>query len=97
MNRPLTRFVRVGCHLVNFEAIARVELLAGDAANLFLQGARKGLQCVPVPAPAGRELWNFVCENLAVVEFGSTEQAPAPKKAAKKSKRKHSKAQAAQA
>src|SRR3954447_10832008 len=64
------RFMRVGTHLINLEAIQQVSLKADDSAVVTLNGPRKALQQIPVPTPHGRELWDFVHQNLVIVEFG---------------------------
>lgn len=82
--------MRVGEHLINVEAIQQVTLKEDDSAVLTLIGPRKGLQQIRVPKPQGRELWTFVHENLAVVEFGElllNAEAPQPRKDHKSTKK----------
>lgn len=98
------RFMRVGTHMINIEAIQRVDLRKDDSALLALSGPRKSLQLIPVPSPFGRELWQFVHDNLLLVEFGEPVTAngggsppvppdePAPRKQRKKAKTKAKKA-----
>ena len=62
-------FLRVGNHLINLASIHQVTLADDGSATLLLHGLRKGLQVLKVNAPAGRELWNFVYNQLSVVEF----------------------------
>jgi len=64
------RFIRVGCYLVNLEAVQQVQLRKDGSAELMLHGPKKSLQIIRIPAPAGRELWQFVMDHLAIVEFG---------------------------
>lgn len=95
------RFLRIGFHLINLEAIQQVHLQADDSAVVTLNGPRKALQQIPVPAPFGRELWDFVHNNLVVVEFGDAvefgdvaEKPPAQKPKDKGSSGKRKKARA---
>jgi len=62
--------MRVGEHLINFEAIQQVTLKKDDSAVVTLNGPRKSMQQIRVAKPYGRELWSFVHDNLAVVDFG---------------------------
>ena len=90
------RFMRVGEHLINFEAIQQVTLKKDDSAVLTLSGPRKSLQQIRVAKPYGRELWSFVHDNLAVVDFGdrndtdgdaASHEEPEPSKKRKKNAR----------
>ena len=72
------RFMRVGEHLINFEAIQQVTLKKDDSAVVTLNGPRKGLQQIRVAKPYGRELWSFVHDNLAVVDFGESDLSEPP-------------------
>lgn len=94
------RFLRLDKHLVNIEAIQQVFLSKdGESATVTLVGPRKSLQQITVPGPAGREIWQFVAENLVVAEF--TTKSPEPpvvkEKATKGGKAHPKKAQAAKA
>ncbi len=77
------RFMRVGEHLINVEAIQQVTLKKDRSAVLTLNGPRKSLQQIRVPQPWGSELWSFVHQNLVVVDFGEPvdgEKQPPPAK-----------------
>lgn len=56
--------------MINVEAIQRVHVKADGSATLMLNGPRKALHRVMVPAPYGRELFDFMHQRLAIVEFG---------------------------
>ena len=66
-------FLRVGEHLINLEAITQVTLRKDRSAVLLLQGPKKSLQQVSIPAPTGAEVWEFVRSNLVVIEFGANQ------------------------
>jgi hypothetical protein len=95
MYRSVAGFVRVGSHLINLEAIAHVKLTKGGGADVLLQGPRKSLQNLRVPAPAGEELWWFVQDRMVVAEFGTKpEPAPAQKASPKAKSKKKAKTKA---
>ena len=84
-------FLRVGEHLINLEAITQVTLRKDRSAVLLLQGPKKSLQQVSLPAPTGGEVWEFVRSHLVVIEFGASQTAgetaeTPPAKAPKSSK-----------
>jgi hypothetical protein len=63
------KFLRVGNHLINLELIQQMELRKDDSATITVPGPRKSYQVIEVPAPAGRQLWEFFSENLVVIDF----------------------------
>lgn len=82
------KFLRVGNHLINLELIQQLELRKDDSAIITVPGPRKSYQVIEVPAPAGRQIWEFFSENLVVIDF-DPKDVPAAKskgKAAGKSK-----------
>lgn len=82
------KFLRVGNHLINLELIQQLELRKDDSAIITVPGPRKSFQMIEVPAPAGRQLWEFFSENLVVIDFEPKAEEPAPEsgKAAMKGK-----------
>lgn len=72
------KFLRVGNHLINLELIQQLEVRKDDSAVITVPGPRKSYQRIEVPAPAGRQLWEFFSENLVVIDFET--EAPAPSK-----------------
>lgn len=95
-----TRFLRIGSRLINVEAIAEVKLNKDSSAVMLLQVPGKSLERMPIPQPAGREVWEFVMQNLVVAEFGEPPavlrqakgNGAAPEPAAKPSGKKRAKA-----
>jgi hypothetical protein len=83
--------MRVGNHLINLASIHQVTLGEDESATLLLQGPRKALQILKVDAPAGRELWNFVYQNLSVVEFELRREDAKPRKDKKSAKKAETK------
>ncbi len=82
------KFLRVGNHLINLELIQQLELRKDNSAVITVPGPRKSFRAIEVPAPAGRQLWEFFSDNLVVIDFDPKEE-PAPKskgKAAGKTK-----------
>ena len=63
------KFLRVGYHLINVELIQQLELRKDDSAVITVPGPRKSFRMIAVPAPAGRQLWEFFSENLVVIDF----------------------------
>jgi len=63
------KFLRVGNHLINVELIQQLELRKDDSATITVPGPRKSFRMIAVPAPAGRQLWEFFSENLVVIDF----------------------------
>lgn len=72
------KFLRVGNHLINLELIQQLELRKDDSAVITVPGPRKSFRMIEVPAPAGRQLWEFFSENLVVIDFDH-ESLPSPK------------------
>lgn len=68
------KFLRVGNHLINLELIQQLELRKDDSAVITVPGPRKSFQVIEVPAPAGRQLWEFFSENLVVIDFEPKEE-----------------------
>jgi len=76
-----TRFIRVQSNLINIEAIQRVQLNSNGSAVLLLNGPRKALQRIEVPAPYGKDIFEFVGQHLAIMEFGEPPRGPKEAKA----------------
>lgn len=82
-----TRFIRIQSNLINIEAIQRVHLNKDGSAVLLLNGTRKALQRVEVPAPHGSQIFDFVKLHLVIMEFGELPP-PVPTKKDKPRKKK---------
>lgn len=74
------KFLRVGNHLVNLELIQQLEVRKDDSAIITVPGPRKSFRLIEVPAPAGRQLWEFFSENLVVIDFEPKEDEAAKAK-----------------
>ncbi|MCW5964597.1 MAG: hypothetical protein KIT83_11210 [Bryobacterales bacterium] len=74
------KFLRVGNHLVNLELIQQLEVRKDDSAVITVPGPRKSFRMIEVPAPAGRQLWEFFSENLVVIDFEPKEDESAKSK-----------------